>query len=135
MDLTYNRTIDPTSPGGRGARQREILSLLFFVALTVQAAADAPAELRRWFVPQDWKRDVAGPIVSLGKSGEFDNAHIFAPAVAEEQGKFLLWYCGSRGSPTSASSDLDWLPAPTASSLKITQEIPCTNSPMGRIRY
>ena len=99
MDLTYNRDNRSDFTRWQRCKTKRDLSLLFFVALTVQAAADAPAELRRWFGPQDWKRDTAGPIVSLGKSGEFDDTHIFAPAVAEEQGQFLLWYSGSRGSP------------------------------------
>jgi predicted GH43/DUF377 family glycosyl hydrolase len=63
------------------------------------AAAEPPPELDRWFGTQDWRRDVEGPIVSLGKEGEFDDQHIFAPAVIEEEGKFSLWYCGSRGTP------------------------------------
>jgi len=72
------------------------------VALFLTAAARAaepPASLARWLTPQDWQRDVDGPILSLGKEGEFDDQHIFAPAGIEEQGKFLLWYCGSRGTP------------------------------------
>ena len=49
--------------------------------------------------PQAWERDTDGPIISLGVAGEFDDQHLFAPAVAEEGGKFLLWYSGSRGTP------------------------------------
>ncbi len=60
---------------------------------------EPPRELTPWFNPQIWERDTAGPIVSLGESGEFDDMHIFAPAVAEENGRFSLWYCGSRGTP------------------------------------
>ncbi len=42
------------------------------------------------------------PILSLGRPGEFDDTHIFAPAViADEQGKFLMWYPGSQGKPSS----------------------------------
>lgn len=62
-------------------------------------AGEPPRELQKWFVPQNWEKDVDGPIVSLGKKGEFDDNHIFAPAVAEENGKFSLWYSGSSGSP------------------------------------
>src|SRR5437899_1393521 len=58
-----------------------------------------PAELSRWLQPQEWVRDAEGPIVALGKEGEFDDRHIFAPTVAEEEGKFWMWYCGSRGKP------------------------------------
>jgi len=63
-----------------------------------QAVAEiAPAAMERWLAPQEWLRDVDGPVVSLGKSGEFDDMHLFAPMVARDAGKFLLWYCGSRG--------------------------------------
>ena len=78
--------------------------LLCFTAIwTADAAAESsaeiPPELARWLRPQVWERDTEGPIVSLGESGEFDDQHIFAPAVAEEGGNFLLWYSGSRGTP------------------------------------
>jgi predicted GH43/DUF377 family glycosyl hydrolase len=63
------------------------------------AAAEPPPELARWLAPQAWQRDAEGPIVSLGQAGEFDDMHIFAPAVAHENGRFLLWYSGSRGTP------------------------------------
>lgn len=62
-------------------------------------AAEPPKELAKWLAPQQWQRDVEEPIVSLGMDGEFDDRHIFAPAVAEEGGKFSLWYSGSRGTP------------------------------------
>jgi hypothetical protein len=63
------------------------------------ALAQAPPELERWFSPQEWQRDADGPIVSLGSDGQFDDKHIFAPAVAQEGGRFSLWYSGSRGMP------------------------------------
>ena len=57
-----------------------------------------PPELRPWLeLPQAWARDTQGPVISLGDAGEFDDTHIFAPAVALEDGEFKLWYCGSRG--------------------------------------
>ena len=71
---------------------------VFFVSRV--SAVEPPAELSRWLAPQDWQRDTAGPIVSLGKSGEFDDMHIFAPAVADLDGKYLMWYPGSRGTRT-----------------------------------
>src|SRR5438067_7337053 len=64
-----------------------------------QAFGEPPPEVARWFVAQDWQRDTEGPIVSLGEAGRFDDMHIFAPAVAEENGRYLLWYSGSRGTP------------------------------------
>src|SRR5262245_17313299 len=63
------------------------------------AAAQTPPELARWLGAQPWERDANGPIVSLGDDGQFDDRHIFAPAVAREDGRFLLWYSGSRGTP------------------------------------
>src|SRR6187455_2828049 len=69
-------------------------------ASTLFAAGDEPpTAVARWLVPQNWQRDVAGPIVSLGQDGQFDDRHIFAPAVAQENGRFRMWYSGSRGTP------------------------------------
>lgn len=86
-------------------RNRRILSPLIratttFAVLFVfiaNASAQPPAELRPWLGQQEWQRDVEGPILSLGTAGEFDDAHIFAPTVARENGRYLLWYCGSQG--------------------------------------
>lgn len=58
---------------------------------------EIPPELERWLAPQAWQRDTTGPIVSLGPSGDFDDMHLFAPAVADRDGQFWLWYSGSRG--------------------------------------
>jgi predicted GH43/DUF377 family glycosyl hydrolase len=66
-----------------------------------QAADPPPRELAKWLGPQRWEKDVAGPILSLGAAGEFDDMHIFAPAVIQEKDRFLLWYCGSRGTRTT----------------------------------
>jgi hypothetical protein len=72
------------------------------VAACSIAAGQSPPELARWLAaPQDWQRDVAGPIVSLGREGDFDDQHLFAPAVAIEDGKFRMWYSGSRGDPAN----------------------------------
>jgi predicted GH43/DUF377 family glycosyl hydrolase len=76
------------------------LGLFFIAALALtHAHAEPPSQLARWFAPQLWQRDTDAPILSLGNPGEFDDQHIFAPAVAEEGGRFLLWYSGSRGTP------------------------------------
>jgi predicted GH43/DUF377 family glycosyl hydrolase len=56
----------------------------------------AEPNIDRWLVPQDWRRDVDGPVVSLGQGGAFDDMHLFAPCVALERGRYLLWYSGSR---------------------------------------
>jgi len=61
------------------------------------ALADPPDRLQPWLSPQTWERDVDGPVVSLGETGQFDDSHLFAPTVVRENGKFLLWYCGSTG--------------------------------------
>src|SRR5262245_31442545 len=76
-----------------------ILAWVVALALASTAAAGPPPELARWFEPQKWERDTDGPILSLGRDGDFDDRHVFAPAVIEEQGQFLMWYSGSRGTP------------------------------------
>ena len=51
----------------------------------------------RWRGPQDWRRDGTEPALSLGAKGTFDDMHIFAPCVAQENGEYRMWYAGSRG--------------------------------------
>ena len=51
----------------------------------------------RWQRTQEWRRDTAGPCLSLGAAGAFDDTHIFAPCVAFEKGRYWMWYSGSRG--------------------------------------
>jgi hypothetical protein len=58
--------------------------------------AEPPPELARWLAPQAWQKDSDGPIVSLGAPGQFDDTHIFAPAVVFEENRYSMWYCGSR---------------------------------------
>jgi predicted GH43/DUF377 family glycosyl hydrolase len=53
--------------------------------------------MANWLGTQDWQRDGDSPCLSLGSSGAFDDAHIFAPCVAYADGAFLMWYCGARG--------------------------------------
>src|SRR5687768_15316621 len=66
-------------------------------------AADPPdadpldAVAKRWLGPQEWRRDTAAPILSLGPAGSFDSEHIHAPAVALENGRYRMWYVGSEG--------------------------------------
>lgn len=62
-------------------------------------AGDPPPEIRPWLKPQRWEREADGPLLELGSAGDFDDQHIFAPAVAWEQAGFSLWYSGSRGDP------------------------------------
>jgi len=60
-------------------------------------AEEPPPEVRAWLGPQEWKRDAAGPMLSLGAEGAFDDTYIFAPTVAREGGQYKMWYCGSQG--------------------------------------
>lgn len=64
---------------------------------TANADDGPPAALDRWLVTQSWQRDTDGPVIALGRRGEFDDTHVFAPCVARERGQYALWYCGSRG--------------------------------------
>lgn len=74
-----------------------LCGLLWFSVTPCLRADDPPAELQRWLQPQTWVRDTDGPVLPLGKTGEFDDTHIFAPTVAREDGRYFLWYCGSQG--------------------------------------
>ncbi|HMC10895.1 MAG TPA: hypothetical protein VKH44_06380, partial [Pirellulaceae bacterium] len=65
--------------------------------LAVAQSTRVDEDLQRWLGPQEWTRDTDGPVVSLGPKDSFDDQHIFAPCVARVNDKFLLWYCGSRG--------------------------------------
>jgi len=70
------------------------------VGLDLSTALAVPLELERWLGEQKWDKDTDAPIVSLGQEGKFDDMHIFAPAVANDGERFLMWYCGSRGTRT-----------------------------------
>ena len=75
---------------------RFILAVLLMVVLTADEHWLFAQDAEGWFEPQNWQRDTDGPIVSLGKPGQFDDTHIFAPAVIFEDDRFHLWFCGSR---------------------------------------
>jgi hypothetical protein len=75
------------------------LSLLMVVGWCFPSRGETPAELDTWLRPQQWLKDTSAPVLSLGKEGEFDDQHIFAPAVATFDDRFWMWYSGSRGSP------------------------------------
>jgi cephalosporin-C deacetylase-like acetyl esterase/predicted GH43/DUF377 family glycosyl hydrolase len=86
---------------GNTMKANELFLLFWMIGSLVaggEAQAEVPRELQRWLTEQEWQRDTNGPIISLGNSGDFDDSHIFAPAVANADGGFLLWYCASRGS-------------------------------------
>jgi hypothetical protein len=82
-------------------RRLQLLLLIptVLVAPLVGAAANSamPPALAQWLGPQDWKRDAAGPVVTLGKEGEFDDTHLLAAMVAKDGNTYLMWYCGSSG--------------------------------------
>jgi len=85
--------------------QRLVLSsskdvpMLELILLASLACGQTPTSdaLQSWLGPQRWERETAGPIVSLGRQGQFDDTHLFAPTVTRENDRFQLWYCGSRG--------------------------------------
>ena len=60
-------------------------------------ATNFSEEYNQWLKPQNWKRDNAEPVISLGEPGDFDDTHLFAPLVAYENGRYSLWYPGARG--------------------------------------
>jgi predicted GH43/DUF377 family glycosyl hydrolase len=61
-------------------------------------ASDSDAKsMSRWLIPQKWKKQTEGPVVSLGDPGAFDDTHIFAPCVTLENGRYFMLYPGSRG--------------------------------------
>jgi len=74
------------------------LVLAFVWQFPADCSAQSPdAALERWLGPQQWTHDTDRPVISLGPSGAFDDQHIFAPCVIRENARYLLWYCGSRG--------------------------------------
>lgn len=74
------------------------MGLFCIVGHNLDACADEPSsQVAHWLQPQVWQRDNDGPVLSLGKKGEFDDTHMFAPMVAVENGEHMLWYCGSQG--------------------------------------
>ena len=87
----------PPTMNPPAARWLERAATLALSALVAAQQPEPPDPLSAWLTPQAWTRDVDGPVVGLGRPGGFDDAHLFAPCVAREDGRFLLWYPGSRG--------------------------------------
>jgi hypothetical protein len=87
-----------------------ILATLVCCGLAIPQFARAddpvPRAIQKWLRPQSWLRDTEGPVVQLGKSGEFDDTHLFAPCVGRVDGLYLLWYSGSTGSVGERVFDL-----------------------------
>lgn len=84
-----------------GALVGLLVAACWIAPLTAQeepsTAPDIPPSVQRWHGPQNWQRDVSGPVLSLGETGQFDDMHLFAPCVARFDGRYRLWYSGSRG--------------------------------------
>ncbi|MCL4692624.1 MAG: acetylxylan esterase [Candidatus Hydrogenedentes bacterium] len=69
---------------------------LFIVFMTGAMDVHADSAMDPWLVSQDWTRDSDGPVLSLGHTGQFDDTHMFAPAVIYEDGVYSMYYCGSQ---------------------------------------
>lgn len=78
------------------AKMSTCLAVILLLGSDTTFAA-VPPVLESWLSKQQWHRDTDGPVISLGTSGDFDDTHLFAPAVANTDTGFQLWYCGSRG--------------------------------------
>jgi predicted GH43/DUF377 family glycosyl hydrolase len=65
------------------------------VLSALQTAGKDPL-IERWLEPQDWRRDSDKPALALGEKGNFDDQHIFAPHVIQQDGEFWMYYCGSQ---------------------------------------
>jgi predicted GH43/DUF377 family glycosyl hydrolase len=70
---------------------------LMMILVTTSLADEPAAEVAKWLGRQEWQRDAKEPVLNLGQPGEFDDTHLFAPTVIREDGKYLMWYCGSQG--------------------------------------
>lgn len=81
---------------------RMILAGLSVAVFSGETSAEGPpAALAKWLSgPQQWVKDTEGPVLSLGAPGEFDDTHIFAPGVVQDEaGQYLMFYPGSQGTP------------------------------------
>jgi predicted GH43/DUF377 family glycosyl hydrolase len=62
------------------------------------AGQSATRNAGQWLsAEQNWEKQKTSPVISLGQAGQFDDMHIFAPCVGKENGRWYLWYPGSRG--------------------------------------
>ena len=57
------------------------IAAMIFLLAPIASAQTVEALLAR-FESQDWRRDIDGPVVSLGRAGAFDDAHLLSPCVA-----------------------------------------------------
>ncbi|MCB9782589.1 MAG: hypothetical protein H6751_06470 [Candidatus Omnitrophica bacterium] len=70
-----------------------LIVTLFFLDLMLAISNSSAADLDH----QDWIRDSTAPVLTLGRPGDFDDQHLFAPCVIRKNGEFWMYYCGSRG--------------------------------------
>lgn len=103
------------------------LSLLLILLVQGTLLAELPSELQSWFGEQAWVRDTEGPILTLGEQGEFDDTHMFAPAVANSETGFQLWYCGSRGEVASRVFSMGYATSHDGRSMTKSPENPVFN--------
>ena len=79
-------------PCGEVVRPVAVCLLIVVNCAHVLAEGEVPKRLRPWLTAQTWIRDTAGPVLSLGPPGAFDDRHLFAPCVAFQRGLYRLWY-------------------------------------------
>tara|TARA_R110001592_G_scaffold45060_5_gene144329 strand:+ start:958 stop:1284 length:327 start_codon:yes stop_codon:yes gene_type:complete len=73
-------TENPNQKGFTVHLRRPVCFLLLLSALVLSAPSAFTIDL----AAQAWERDHDGPILSLGEPGAFDDTHLFAPCVMEE---------------------------------------------------
>ena len=69
-----------------------LLAQSFSAVAQNREANPSTKSFQRWLQPQKWERDTEGPILGLGKAGDFDDRHIFAPLVAFERNRFRILF-------------------------------------------
>ncbi len=70
--------------------------LLLGIGSDSPPSARERSSLDAWLEPQEWRRDGDTPALSLGEKGTFDDQHIFAPHVIQQDGEFWMYYSGSQ---------------------------------------
>jgi len=85
--------------GRRFPRMRPVVAAagLLLLGLSPDSrGAEDDSPLGLWLKPQGWRRDSDVPALSLGEKGKFDDQHIFAPHVIEQDREFWMYYSGSQ---------------------------------------
>ncbi|MBC7965535.1 MAG: hypothetical protein H7Z17_06355, partial [Fuerstia sp.] len=71
-----------------------VLLMLTLMRAAIHSAETEDAKataLEPWLKPQEWRRDSETPALSLGEKGRFDDQHIFAPHVIQQDGEFWMY--------------------------------------------